>query len=395
VTALPRTAVIIGAGQAGSTLALNLRASGWTGPIRLIGTEASVPYQRPPLSKGYLTGSQDHNDLVLTTAETLSREDIDFRPGLTVERLDTAASEAVLADGSRLPYDVAVLATGSAPRRLNLPGAELRGVHVLRNIGDADELQGGLRAAQHVVIVGGGFVGLEVATAASAAKVTVLEGASRILLRAVSAVVADRVTAEHRARGVEVRTSVGVAALEGEDGRVARVRLADGSAVPADLVLIGVGADAEVSVAEASGLPVEAGIVVDGFLRTSQPNVWAIGDCARYPGAYSDEPVRLESVQNATDQARYLAAALVEGPTGPYRNVPWFWSHQAGVNLQIAGLATPDDDAVVVEDGEHLVVERRRDGRVVAVETLDHPRAHVKARAALAASARPEGVPSA
>lgn len=385
--------VIVGAGQAGATLATSLRERGWRGGIVLVGAEDRIPYQRPPLSKGYLLGTETDADLVLCAPVVLERDDIRYLAGCRVVRLDTDAHVAVLDDGATLPYAAAVLATGSVARRLPVPGADLRGVHALRTAEDADRLRAELVTARDVVIIGGGFIGLEFATAVPAGRsVTVVEAADRILLRAVSAPIAERLHGVHTRRGVRILTSSGIEQLrEGEGGRVSGVRLSDGSELPADLVLVGVGAAPSIAVAEASALDVDGGVLIDAHLRASAPDVWAIGDCARFPNAFTGSLTRLESVQNATDQARYVAAALTGAHPEPYRALPWFWSHQGGVNLQIAGLAAPGDDAVVIEDGDALIVERVRDGVVVAVETIDSPRSHVRARRTLAAELLRQG----
>lgn len=379
-------AVIIGAGQAGVTLATSLRERGWAGSIHLVGDEDRLPYQRPPLSKGYVLGSESERDLVLGSTAAFVRDDIDYRPGRTVEFLDTAARLARLDDGTEFPYTAAVFATGATPRALSLPGADLQGVHVLRTIADADALRASLAAARHVVIVGGGFLGLEVATAAAEhAEVTVVEGLERILLRAVSAPIAARLRALHEARGVRILTGAGIDGIDGTE-RVESVRLRDGATIRADLVLVAIGADPNTDVAERSGVPVDGGIVVDASLRSAVADVYAIGDCARYPNAFLGGPARLESVQNATDQARFVAGLLLGERVGTYQALPWFWSHQAGANLQIAGLALPGDDTIVAEDdGRGLIVHRYREGALVAVETIDNPRAHVRARRSLTA----------
>lgn len=375
------TAVIIGAGQAGITLAISLREKGWVGDIHLIGTEQGLPYQRPRLSKGYVLGTENETDLQLSSEAALRRDRIDFRPGRTAVTLDTMRRVVRLDDGAALRYTAAVLATGASPRELPLPGARLPGIHTLRTVADADALRTALRAARDVVIVGGGFLGLEIATIArTAARVTVLEGAGRILLRAISAPTAERLRERHESQGVRTLTGVGIAGFEGSD-RVERVVLADGMAIAADTVVVAVGAAANTELAERAGLAVDRGIVVDESLRTSGPRVFAIGDCAVFPSPLLGAPVRLESVQNATDQARFVAALLTGAGEGAYRALPWFWSHQAGGTLQIAGLAVPEDDAVVVEEtADSLVVHRERHGRLVAVETIDNPRAHVRAR---------------
>jgi 3-phenylpropionate/trans-cinnamate dioxygenase ferredoxin reductase subunit len=383
-TATSESVVIIGAGQAGITLATTLRERGWAGTIHLVGDEHRLPYQRPPLSKGYLSGTDGESDLHLSSTAALRRANIDYRPGLVVERLDTSARVAFLERGMAIEYSTAVFATGAAARPLPLPGRELQGVHTLRTVSDSDALRRSLADSHDIVIIGGGFIGLEIASVAPPdTSVTVLEGHERILLRSVSEPIAKRLTRIHQARGVRIVTGANILALEGEK-RVARVRLGD-TALSADLVLIAVGAEPNTYVARRSGLDVDGGIVVDENLRTQEPTVFAIGDCARFPNQYVGTTTRLESVQNATDQARYVAGVILGEEEGPYRALPWFWSHQGGVNLQVAGLSVHSDTAeVVADDGTALTVHRLRNNTVVAVETIDNPRAHVQARRSLA-----------
>lgn len=381
-------AVIIGAGQAGLTLAVALRERGWEGGIQLVGEEGRLPYQRPPLSKGYLSGRENAEDLLLRSADALARDRITTHLGRRVAAVDREARRVELDDGGALEYGALVFATGSVPRRLDVPGGELDGVHALRTAEDADALREDLAVGGDTVFIGGGFLNLEVAVeAARHGQATVLEVAPQVLGRVLSRETATALARYHAEQGIEIRCGVEIVALVGDGGRVAAVELADGSRIPATRVVLSVGAVARDELAAAAGLETAGGIVVDAELRTGDDRVFAIGDCARYPSPFSGTSMRVESVQNATDHARHVAAVLTGGAGGEYRAVPWFWSTQGRRRLQIAGIAMPSDEARLVERAENgtLVVERLRGGALVAVETINAPAAHMRARRALAA----------
>ncbi|SJN11215.1 Ferredoxin reductase [Leucobacter sp. 7(1)] len=420
---MTRDVVIIGAGQAGLTAAVSLRERGWTGGIHLIGDEAHDPYQRPPLSKGYLSGTESALDLLLRAPEALERDGITQHRGVRAEELDRSESVVRLSSGRSVTYTAVILATGSAPRRLTVPGSELGGIHSVRTIVDVDALRADLAHGGPTVFIGGGFLNLEVAVeAAKFGPVTVLERGSQILGRVLSPAAAAALAGYHAEKGVDIRCEARVVALTaasqcaaGPDSPhvpcVGGVTLADGSIVPAARVVLAIGAEPRDELARASGLETGGGVVVRGDLRTADERVYAIGDCARFPSTYAGTEMRVESVQNATDQARYVAGVIAArfsetGPfteprseaqqraplTGasdvpaPYREVPWFWSTQGDRRLQIAGIAMPGDDARVLldEPGGKLVVERLRAGEVVAVETINAPGPHMRARRALA-----------
>ncbi|HWI30076.1 MAG TPA: FAD-dependent oxidoreductase [Microbacterium sp.] len=389
---IDRTVVIVGGGQGGLTLAVTLRECGWIGRIVIVDTEPGDPYQRPPLSKGFLTGDQTHADLVTRSRELLARDSIELLAGTTVIGIDRERRTVALDDGDPLAYDVLVLATGARPRALPLEGASAHGVHVVRTREDAESLLSALRRAADIVIIGGGFLGLELASAAAHfGRVTVIESAPALLGRSLSAPTARALAARHASDGTTLLLATGVARIVSADGHATGVELHDGREVPADLVIVSVGAQPNLELAAAAGIATADGIVVTGSLRTSDPAIYAIGDCANYPHPHVGEMVRLESVQNAVDQARHLAAALAGSGAGDvYAATPWFWSHQAGQNLQIAGIAVPSDDAVVVEEnGRRLTVARVRDGLLTAVETLNSPRIHIRARKLLARGPAP------
>jgi 3-phenylpropionate/trans-cinnamate dioxygenase ferredoxin reductase subunit len=373
--------VIVGAGQAGFQAAASLREAGHAGALFLVGDEG-LPYQRPPLSKAYLAGKTDAAGLSLRPASYFAEHRIVHRAGVAATGIDRAARRVVLSDGGDLAYDHLVLATGARNRVLPVPGADLAGVHQLRSLADADAIKAGLAAARSVAIVGAGFIGLEFAgiCAGRGPAVTVIEAAGRPMARAVSARTADFFTAAHERAGTRFLFGAAVAGLEGADGRVVAVRLADGTRVAADLVLVGIGVVANQELAEAAGLTVGDGIHTDAFLATSDPAISAIGDCARVPSRFAQgEPVRIESVQNAVDQGRCLAARLTGRPAA-YAAVPWFWSDQGPHKLQIAGLTRPDDASVVRPSETGLTVFRFRDGALSGVETVDRPADHMAAR---------------
>lgn len=380
--------VIVGAGQAGVTMALSLRNAGHPGEIVLIGAESGAPYQRPGLSKGYLAGLEADDDLILRAPEALARDGIRYRAGVSVVAIDRASRAVLLGSGETIRYGKLVLATGSRPRRLPVPGMDLAGVGVLRSREDSLALRSRLEGADHLVVVGGGFLGLEAAATAtkSGVRVAVLEFETRLLQRAIGATAAAALAEVHRDHGVELRLGSAVEEFVG-DGALRGVRVSDGSLLPAELALVAVGASPVVELAERAGLTVADGIVVDARLTTSDLDILAIGDCGRFPSSYVDVGVRLESVQNATDQARFVARRLMGDASAiAYDSVPWFWSQQHDRRLQIAGLALPGDQERVLPASRpgSLAVARVRDDRIVAVETINDPRVHMRARRLLA-----------
>jgi 3-phenylpropionate/trans-cinnamate dioxygenase ferredoxin reductase subunit len=317
---------------------------------------------------------------------------IDLRTGVTARAIDRA-SRTVLLDDGELPYDVLVLATGAANRTLAVPGIDLAGVRALRTLGDAEALRAELPRARSVLVVGAGFGGLEVAAAARAhgLPVTVLEAADRPMGRALSPAMADHVAEAHRSMGTTVRLGEAVAAFTGRRGQVTGAVSSAGVEYDADLVVVGIGVVPRTALATAAGLPVADGIVVDERLRTADPAIYALGDCANHPCAHTGTRTRLESVQNATDQGRHVAAAILGGG-GPYLELPWFWSHQGELKLQIAGVRLPGDESVLCGDpaAGRFSVCCFRDGRLVAVESLNRPADHIAARRLLAAGRSPE-----
>ena len=374
--------VIVGGGQAGFSVASTLRASGYDGPVTVFAAEPHLPYQRPPLSKKAHT-EPDGLRVALVPASFYGERDIDLRLGDDVTALDPAARTVLTRAGTRVPYTHLVLATGARNRPLPVPGSHLDGVHALRSLDDALAIGRALTTVRDVVVIGGGFIGLELARVARArgAHVTVVELADRLLSRALSAEVEPHVRERHERAGVRILTGTAVRALEGSE-RVERVVTSD-AVLPADLVVYGIGAAPRDELARDAGLAVDDGVLVDEQLRSvSDPRISAVGDCARHPHPRADGQVRLESVQNATDQGTLVGRRLAGQPPAPYDSLPWFWSDQGDVKLQIAGLRAPSDDVrpAVGDSPERLAAYAFRDGLLVAVETLNWPAEHLAAR---------------
>jgi 3-phenylpropionate/trans-cinnamate dioxygenase ferredoxin reductase subunit len=379
--------VAVGGGQAGFQLCASLRDSGFTGRITLVCGEGTLPYQRPPLSKSFLYGD---SDLAFRPAEFYDAQNITVvhHSATSVDRIERKVH---LDNGHQLSYDRLVLATGARPRQLAVPGSRLNGVSALRNLADAESLKRQLESSRRVAVIGGGFIGLEVAAAARklGLAVTVIESLGRTMARAVSGEMSAHLTAEHIRQGATVLLGRSVTAFDGDaSGRVTKVVLDDGSRLDADLVVVGVGVIPETELAAQAGLKVDNGVVVDEYLRTEDEAVYAIGDCASYPSPHAAvQRVRLESVQNAVDHA-HCAAANICGKASTYTAVPWFWSDQYGIKLQIAGISIGYDQTVVAGDqeaGKFSVFCFRHD-RLIAVESANKPADHVLARRLLASS---------
>lgn len=388
--------VIIGAGQAGVQTAESLRAGGYAGRITLLGDEPYGPYHRPPLSKAWLAGEMDGAQLVMRAPEMLARKNIELRTEVKVASIDRPAKQVLLADGSALPYDGLVLATGSTPRSLPLPGGDAAGVHALRSRGDADAISARLALCQEqqqpVVVIGGGFIGLEVAATArkKGLAVTVLEAAPRLLGRVLAPALSDWYAALHRSHGVELVFDARIEALEtAADGSVSGVRLADGHLLPAGLVVVGIGVNANDGLAQAAGLECERGIVVDACCRTSDPAIVAAGDCTARRLA-DGSLIRLESVQNATEQGKSAAAALL-GQERPFTATPWFWSDQYDKKLQMAGLSGGAEAWAVRGDmtGTSFSIYHFRADKLIAVDSVNAAKDHLQARKLLDAGISP------
>jgi 3-phenylpropionate/trans-cinnamate dioxygenase ferredoxin reductase subunit len=385
--------LIVGGSQAGLQLAVSLRKLGDTSPIILVGEEAHPPYQRPPLSKEFLAGQAELGSLAFRAPAFYADSGIDLVCGERISELGLSPSGppgsgvAATANGRELPFDRLALTVGARPRRLALPGADLDGICYLRDQGDAADLRARLATASQVVVVGGGFIGLEVASAVRALgrSVTVVEAAEWLMARAVAPVVSEFYRQAHLRRGIDVRLSSGVAGFDGERGRVTGVELSDGTHLPADLVLVGVGVLPRTELAEQLGLVCDQGIVVDAHARTSDPSVVAAGDCTVQPHPMTGQGrVRLESVQNAVAQAQVAAATLL-GRLDDVKSVPWFWSYQGDLKLQIAGLTAGYDDYVVrgEPDDERFSVLYYRHNRLLAIDAVNRPADYMAVRKAL------------
>ena len=363
--------VIIGAGQAGAQAVQSLRAEGVEAPIVMIGDEAYPPYQRPPLSKAYLLGSFERPRLFLKAESYYPESGCELILNTSVSAIHRAERVVELSDGRKLDYDKLLLATGARVRRLKCPGADLSGVHYLKTIADVDRLQEVFQAGKRIAIVGGGYIGLEVAAvgAKRGLDVTVFEAMDRLMARAVSPLLSDFYAREHEKAGVKLKLNTGVEAIEG-NGKVERV-IAGGQSHDCDIVLVGIGVIACDELAVKAGLGVDDGIVVDQNAKTGDPHIWAAGDCTRHVGREGHE-IRLECVQNAIDQAKHAALAMAGRPK-TYSEVPWFWSDQYDLKLQIAGLARPTDRLVQRGDPRQrkFAVFHLRDGQVAAVEAVN------------------------
>jgi 3-phenylpropionate/trans-cinnamate dioxygenase ferredoxin reductase subunit len=380
--------IIVGAGQAAAQAIQSLRADGFAGPITLIGDEAYAPYQRPPLSKAYLLGTFERERLFLKSDAFYREAGCELILNTRATAIHRAEKTVELSDGRRLPYDKLLLATGTRVRKLNCPGADLPGVHYLRDIADVDGLQAVFQAGKRIAIVGGGYIGLEVAAvgAKRGLDVIVFEAMDRLMARSVSVPMSDFFAAEHEKAGVKLKLRTGVEAIEG-DGRVERVR-AGGQTYEADIVLVGIGVLPNDELAIHAGLASEDGIVVDRHGMTGDPSIFAAGDCTRHIGR-EGTAIRLECVQNAIDQAKHCALAMVGKPK-IYSEVPWFWSDQYDLKLQIAGLAWPSDRTVLRGDPamRKFAVFHLRDGVVAAVESVNAAPEYMIGKKLIAEAAR-------
>jgi 3-phenylpropionate/trans-cinnamate dioxygenase ferredoxin reductase subunit len=385
---LPGTVVVIGTGQGGFQVAASLRDEGYEGDIILVGEEPTLPYQRPPLSKTYLTGKSDADSLTFRAESFYGDHRIQIRPGERATAIDRAARHVQISNRATLAYDHLVLATGARNRLLPVPGAELEGVLQLRTLSDADAIRARLPQVDRAVVVGAGFIGLEFAAVAAARpmEVTVLEATARPMSRAISLPMSDFFREAHTRAGVRLEFGAVVVRVIGENGRATGVETADGRFFPADLVLVGIGVAPNLELAADAGLPVANGVVVDEYLLTADPAISAVGDCAVYPNLFANgAPARLESVQNAVDHARCVAARIA-GKPAPYSAVPWFWSDQGPWKLQIAGIATAHDETVVRGDPATgaFSVFCFEGGRLAGVESVNRPADHMAARRILA-----------
>ncbi|SDR29204.1 FAD-dependent oxidoreductase [Pseudovibrio sp. Tun.PSC04-5.I4] len=379
--------VVVGAGQAGVQTAQTLRQKGYEGELVMLGNEPQPPYQRPPLSKKFLSGDLAPDALFIRPEAFFEVNAIDLRVNAHVDHLNLDSKSVVLSNGKEIFWDKLVLATGTRARDLPLPGADLEGVVTLRSISDVERMKSLFVPGKKLVVIGGGYIGLEVTAVARVMglDVTVLEAQERLLKRVVSPEISTFFHALHTDRGAEMHCGTGVTSIEGKDGKVASVKLADGRELACDLVLSAVGAVANSELAIAAGLDVDDGILVDGAGQTSHEDIYACGDCVRFFSERYGRSIRLESVQNAIDQAKAVAVALTDADhdhSHDYDPLPWFWSDQHHIKLQIAGLSNGYDDAVLVGDtsSDSFYVAYLAKGKLIAVDSINHPRSHMMAR---------------
>ena len=384
------TIVIAGAGHGAGQVVATLKQKRFAGKIILIGDEAQLPYQRPPLSKKFLSGDLDAERLHFKPASFYDDPQIDVHLNTTIGRIDRAGKKVIASDGVEFTYDKLVLALGSRVRKIEVPGHELPGIHYLRSIADAEAIRSKLSDNKNVVIVGAGYIGLEVAAVCRqrGLDVTVIEMADRVLSRVVSPNVSDYFQLEHTKHGVKLLLSTGLAAFEGKR-RVKSVLTDDGQEIPADFAVVGIGILPNSEIAEAAGLDVINGIIVDDTCRTADPNVYAIGDCTSHPNSIYGRLLRLESVHNALEQAK-TAASNICGVESHYSQVPWFWSDQYELKLQIAGLSEGYDDVVLRGDPSNgsFACCYLKDGVLIAVDAINSPREFMQSKALIAERAK-------
>ncbi|WP_347139482.1 FAD-dependent oxidoreductase [Paracoccus sp. SSK6] len=382
--------VIVGAGQAAASMAARLRAKGHGGEITVIGAEPAAPYQRPPLSKAYLLGQMGLDRLMLRSPEWWDDQNIPLRLDEVAQAIDPVR-RVVTTDKEEVGYDALALTTGASARRLPAAmGGDLPSVHAIRSLADVDALAPQMRAGRRLIVIGGGYIGLEAAAVARKLDLTVtlIEAAPRILGRVAAAETADMIRALHLAHGVQILEGTGISRITGSD-HATGVALNDGRELPADLIVTGIGVLPETALAQSAGLALDNGIATDALGRTSDPAIWAAGDCASFP--WQDNQLRLESVGNAIDMAEAVADNML-GADKPYQPKPWFWSDQFDAKLQIAGLGTGHDRIVTrAGDGQHGgSVWYFRDGRLIAVDALNDARAYMIGKRLIEAGRSPD-----
>ena len=377
--------IIVGAGHGGAQVGVQLRQLGFAGSIAMIGDEAELPYERPPLSKDFLAGDKDFARMLIRPEAFWSDRHVTMLTGQRVTAVEAAAQTVVTEAGNNFHYGELVWATGGRPRKLSCDGHDYAGIHAIRTRADVEQLKRELADTRRVVIVGGGYIGLEAAAVLSklGKHVVVLEALERVLARVAGPVLSEFYAAEHRAHGVEVRTNETVVGIIGENGRATGVRLIDGEVIPADMVIVGIGIIAAVEPLLAAGAEGSFGVAVDDHCRTSLPHVFAIGDCAMHANSFAGgAQMRLESVQNANDMATTVARLLTGSPK-PYHAVPWFWSNQYDLRLQTVGLSTGYDATVLRGDtaARSFSVIYLKDGRVIALDCVNAVRDYVQGKA--------------
>jgi 3-phenylpropionate/trans-cinnamate dioxygenase ferredoxin reductase subunit len=382
--------IVIGAGQAGSSLVVKLRALGCAGDITLIGGEPVPPYQRPPLSKKYMLGEMDVERLFLRPKAFYADQNITLRLGVQVTTIDRTAKTVTLDTGEVLEYDQLALTTGSDPIQLSASiGGDLDGVFTVRTLADADAMAADFTEGKRALIVGGGYIGLEAAAVAATRGVNVVlvEMADRILQRVAAPETSDYFRTLHTTRGVDVREGVGLASLNGKDGRITSATLTDGTELEIDFAVVGVGIRPSLELADATGLKIDNGIKVDAQGRTSDPSIFAAGDCTSFP--HKGGRIRLESVPNAIEQAEATAAAMLGGDK-EYLAKPWFWSDQYDVKLQIAGLNTGFDRVISRKTDSATSFWYYQGDQLLAVDAMNDPRAYMVGKRLIEAGKSPD-----
>jgi 3-phenylpropionate/trans-cinnamate dioxygenase ferredoxin reductase subunit len=386
--------IVVGGGHGGAQTAIALRQRKFPGTIAIIGDEPDPPYERPPLSKDYLLGEKSFEKMLIRQHSFWETQQVDLLLGHSVVEVDPRKHAVQTADGRVFGYEHLVWSTGGAPRRLSCSGHDLAGIHAVRSRADVDRMLGELNACRQAVVVGGGYIGLESAAALVklGKSVILLEALDRVLARVAGEVLAGFFTEQHRLHGVDIRLNTTVSCFEGRDGRVTSVRLADGTVVPADLAIVGIGITPAVLPLTQAGAAGINGVDVDAHCRTSLPDVYAIGDCAAHENRFADgKRIRLESVQNVNDQA-IVAAKAILGLPEPYDSVPWFWSNQYDLRLQTVGIQTGHDHVVMrgEADPRGFSVVYLRQGRVVALDCVNSPREFMEGRGLVAKGISPD-----
>lgn len=375
--------LIVGAGHGGAQAAIALRQQKFEGSIAIVGDEPELPYERPPLSKDYLAGAKEFERLLIRPAAYWQERQVAMLRG-RVTSVDAEAHRATLADGQMLGYGALVWAAGGSARRLGCAGGDFARVHTIRCRADVEKMKAELPQVERTVVIGGGYIGLEAAAVLSklGKKVVLLEALDRVLARVAGEPLSRFYEAEHRAHGIDLRTGVTVDSILGENGKANGVRLDDGTIIPADMVIVGIGIKPDVEPLAAAGARVSNGVEVDEYCRTSLPDIYAVGDCAAHHNRFARGALlRLESVQNANDQATTAAKAIVGEPV-PYDAVPWFWSDQYDLKLQTVGLSLGYDDVVVRGDpaARSFSIVYLREGQVIALDCVNAPRDYVQGR---------------
>ncbi|WP_417620312.1 NAD(P)/FAD-dependent oxidoreductase [Parasphingorhabdus sp.] len=385
---------IVGAGHGGAQAAIMLRQQKFEGSVALIGDEPELPYERPPLSKDYFAGEKSFERIMIRPEKFWAERDVTMMLGRRVVAVDAEAHRLTFEDGETLDYGTLIWATGGSPRILPCPGHDLDGVHAVRTRADVDAMMAVLDSVERVAIIGGGYIGLEAAAVLTklGKKVVLLEALDRVLARVAGEELSRFYEAEHRAHGVDLRTGVAVDSIEGDDSHATGVRLADGEVIPAEMIIIGIGVIPAVEPLIEAGAEGGNGVLVDELCQTSLPGIYAIGDCAAHANGFADgATIRLESVQNANDQATVVAKAILGHPV-PYDAVPWFWSNQYDLKLQTVGLSTGHDATVIRGDpaDRSFSIVYLKQGRVIALDCVNATKDYVQGRKLVIGRASPD-----